>query len=164
MGDPKMAEANPTPCALCPWRLDNQDKRHPHGFYAKANLRRLWAQLRRGERMTCHPTDPRMAEFTGYEGTENSHCTRECTGSLVLVQREFMRLQASIKAHAARGLKLYRQAHPAGLTTDGARCTLARAMFCYPGELPMAKPNLNQPGIGHQPLAPWVPETEGKTL
>jgi hypothetical protein len=28
------------------------------GWYTKANLQRLWAGMRRGEDMTCHPTDP----------------------------------------------------------------------------------------------------------
>lgn len=55
----KVAEASTAgPCAQCPWRTSNQGKRHPDGWYTKANLRRLWAGLRRGERMTCHPTDP----------------------------------------------------------------------------------------------------------
>lgn len=46
------------PCVHCPWRAANQGKPHPGGWYTKANLQRLWAGMRRGGDMTCHPTDP----------------------------------------------------------------------------------------------------------
>ena len=47
-----------SPCQACPWRVENHGKRHPDGWYTKANLRRLWSGIRRGEEMSCHPTDP----------------------------------------------------------------------------------------------------------
>lgn len=57
-------------CLACPWRLSNQGRPTPGGWYTRRNLDRLWAGLRRGTRMSCHPTDPRMAELAedGYAG------------------------------------------------------------------------------------------------
>ncbi len=54
-------------CAACPWRTTNHGRRHPDGWYTKANLKRLWAGLRTGEAtgMTCHPTDPVNPAPTG---------------------------------------------------------------------------------------------------
>jgi hypothetical protein len=87
--------AAPHPCAECPWRTENHGREERHGFYGPENLRRLWDGLRDGERMTCHPTDPAMAEFAGYESTAHRRRTRECAGALVLIQRELMRLNAA---------------------------------------------------------------------
>jgi hypothetical protein len=159
--------ANPKPCAQCPWRLANQGTPHPHGFYTKANLRRLWGGLKRGERMTCHPTDPEMAEFEGYEKTADREVTHECAGALIIVQREFMRAQRAMQEADAEGkrdgLKRYRAAHPKGLMRDGVFAVVERAMFGGSAldRLAMAKPDLNEPGIGHPDLVAWDPTTEG---
>lgn len=158
----EMAPACPKPCAQCPWRLSNQGQRHPHGFYTKTNLRRLWTGLRDGERMTCHPTDPEMAEFEGYEGTAERHVTHECAGSLILVQREMMRAQAAMAEADAEGmrdgLKRYRKLSPRGLTRDGIQVHFWNAMVTMPGGLKVAKPNLGDETIGYEPLAPWSPD------
>lgn len=68
-------QAAPHACSACPWRLANQGKRHPDGWYAKANLSRLWSRLRRGEAMSCHPSDPNnevseKAQALGLQGRE----------------------------------------------------------------------------------------------
>lgn len=162
MADRKaMKAACPKPCAQCPWRIENQGTPHPHGFYAKANLRRLWAGLKSGERMTCHPTDPEMAEFEGYEGTAERHVTHECAGALVVIQREMMRVQASMDEASAEGkrdgIARYRRQHPKGLTRDGVFAHFSASVMVMPGELPMARPNLGDPAIGYEPLAAWDP-------
>lgn len=85
----------PQPCAECPWRLSNHCREHEHGFYDDDNRERLWAGLRSGEApgMTCHPTDPDMAEFEGYEKTATRVVTYECAGAVVLIQRELAIIQ-----------------------------------------------------------------------
>lgn len=110
-------------CADCPWRVSNRGRRNEHGFYTAKNLRRLWAGMRNGERMTCHPTDPRMAEYEGYEKTEDAPVVRECAGSLLLKAREVTLLN-SIAAKIPEGkkvdvMKLYKAVSPMGLTRRG---------------------------------------------
>lgn len=171
----QVSQATLKPCAQCPWRTANQGRRHPGGWYTKANLRRLWAGLRRGVDMTCHPTDPDN-EVTdemvaqGVKRPPETARTNECAGALVLKQREFMRYQALVDAYPdetpAQIMRRYRQAHPRGLTRDGLVQVLSRAMFDgtpMGARLPMAKPNLNQQGIGHPDLVPWTPG-EGNRL
>jgi hypothetical protein len=112
--------------------------------------------MRRGERMTCHPTDPRMVEWPGYEGTGNSREVRECAGALILQQREFEVCQSDYKANVAQ----YRRERSMGLTKDGLRAILHRALFgATPlgGGLPMASVNLNDPDTYHEPLGEWEP-------
>ncbi len=156
MADP----AAPTPCLHCPWRPSNQGKRHPDGWYTKANLQRLWAQLRRGELMSCHPTDPGnpvsdAAQKAGYRPAPAHSRVRECTGALVIQQREFMLLQDRYNAN----LGIYRRERPRGLTRDGIMALLERAVF---GGSPfgagpaLTRPNLNQDDVG----VPWMDWTE----
>lgn len=155
--------ANPKACADCPWRLSNHGGRHQHGFFTKRNLARLWAGLRRGERMSCHPTDSRMAEFEGYEQTGEREVTHECTGALIVVQREFMRYQEILEQHpeadAREVMRLYREQRPGGLTRDGLVQVLERAMFggTALGGIVMARPNLNDCEVGYEPLGTWKP-------
>lgn len=157
------AESQTTqPCAHCPWRTANQGKKpDPYKFYTLTNLRRLWGGLKRGERMTCHPTDPAMAEFEGYEKTAARKVTNECAGALVLIQRELQRAQDAMEAADAEGkrdgIRRYRRAHPKGLTRDGVAAHFQSMMF---GSNPltglnMPKVNLNEPGIGHPDLEAW---------
>lgn len=148
------------PCKACPWRLTNQGKRHPDGWYTKANLARLWARLRRGEDMSCHPTDPNnpvseQAQTQGYRPAPDHARIRECTGSLILRQREVVLLDTTFAANPTA----YRRARPFGLTRDGIAAVITRAAFggTIIGGPPMPRPNLNEPDIGHQPLGEWTP-------
>lgn len=155
------APANRKPCKDCPWRTSNlKRKPDPHKFYTLANLRRLWKGLRDGERMTCHPTDPEMAEFEGHEKTAERPVTHECTGALIVQQREVMRFQEC--CHEAEedgkkdGFQRYRRKYPKGMTRNG----LAEVAFTFVsgggfGGMPMAKPDLNQTDVQHPDLVPW---------
>src|SRR4051812_5213451 len=94
--------AGPKPCAQCPWRLANQGCDHPEfgpDAYGKRNLGRLWAGLRDGKRMSCHPSvEPSLvrARLTGLSRR------RECAGALILVQRELARYEhCAAEAEAA---------------------------------------------------------------
>lgn len=162
-----VTKATLKPCKDCPWRASNfKRKPDPHKFYTLANLRRLWRGLRNGERMTCHPTDPEMAEFEGYEKTADREVTHECAGALILVQRELMRFQAEFPSGglepspqtSKEALRAYREHHPKGLTKVGLYRHMMTAVF---GGTPltgnvMAKPNLNTEGIAHPDLVPWT--------
>lgn len=154
-------QAAPKPCSHCPWRIENQGKRHPGGWYTKANLRRLWAKLRRGESMTCHPTDPANPLPEGWPAPPPAARTLECAGSLILQQREFMRFQECMvgSADSKETWRKYRARHPRGLTLEGMGRVLERAMFGGTpiGGLKMRRPNLEEPGIGHPDLTPWTP-------
>lgn len=158
----KMLPANPHPCADCPWRVSNRGRRNKHGFYTKINLRRLWTGLREGERMTCHPTDPDMAEFEGYEETAVRQRTHECAGALTLVQRELAIFAHCVKqaeaVGAKDGLKRYRKLRPRGLTRNGIAAHVAAAIR-YPGTLEARVMDLRANlDIEHEPLGPWNPE------
>lgn len=156
---PNMSRGPVTPaasaaCKQCPWRLSNQGTRHPDGWYTKANLRRLWSKLRRGDSMTCHPTDPANPIPEGARPVPEGTTTRECTGALVLQQREFMVVQAHLTADPPGGLGNYRRERPSGLTKIGAVAVMEEAVFGGP------RPNLGDPDIGYEPLAwphPMVP-------
>jgi hypothetical protein len=146
-----VAPAGPIPCQACPWRTTNHGKRHAGGWYTAANRRRLWNGLRRGERMSCHPTDPRNPVLAGHTPTPAHAQTRECTGALILQQRELMRFQ-----ECDSDLATYRRRHPMGLLRGGLLTIVERAIF---GGTPvdgrvMSRPDLNQP-VSHPPLGDW---------
>ena len=152
------APASPAPCVHCPWRPSNQGKRHPDGWYTAANLRRLWAQLRRGELMSCHPTDPanpvsERAQAGGYRPAPPHSQVRECTGALVIAQREFMTLQDGYHGDLAR----YRRERPKGLTRTGVMAILERFVFSGGplGGTAMTRPPLEQDDV----RVPWLPWT-----
>jgi hypothetical protein len=165
--DGKVVPTTGTPCSKCPWRTANQGTPHPHGFYTKANLRRLWGGMRKGVRMTCHPTDPRMAEFEGYEGTAKAPETRECAGALILIQREMDRVQDAMRAAEADGTKdgvaRYRAENARGLSRDGIVAHFEAAVFGgipMIGGLKMGAVDLNHPDIGYDQLEPWTPKQQ----
>lgn len=122
-------EAMAKPCPDCPWRKSNQGKPHPHGWYSRRNLRRLWAGLRSGKApgMTCHPTDPDNLVPEGHRGAPEGSRPKECAGALLLVQRELRKLEKTPE----RYLKENRD----GLTRSGVafwaleRCVLANTPF-----------------------------------
>jgi hypothetical protein len=147
------------PCAACPWRRSNLGKPSPlvenqkYRWYTAANLKRLWAQLRKGDPMTCHPTDPMMRQATGNYVKDHT-VTYECTGAVILQQREFQYLSDIIERGGS--IKDYRRQHPRGLTADGAECLLARLIW---GGTPLARrmgrPNLNEPDVQYAQLGVW---------
>jgi hypothetical protein len=158
-----LVRASPRPCAQCPWRTRNQSRRDRHGFYRLENLRRLWEGLRDGERMTCHPTDPDMAEFAGYEQTAGAQKTCECAGALVVIQRELTRLDAAYRRAKERrrtsGLGDYLEiVGPFALTREGAAAHVfamlaGRTPLC--GGVDVRHVDLNEPGIGVPGLPTW---------
>ncbi|MDA4131846.1 MAG: hypothetical protein OK454_01795 [Thaumarchaeota archaeon] len=80
------------PCQQCPWRLANQGKKHKHAFYTKANLRRLWGQIRRGGgAQSCHLTDPSHPDHID-AGAKPGAKAQECPGSVIVVLREVTKM------------------------------------------------------------------------
>lgn len=166
----KVETATAKACAACPWRLANQGKRTPDGWYTKANLQRLWSKLRRGEAMTCHPTDPSnpVSERQQQAGHKPANCetpTRECAGALTLVQREFMVVQDYLERHDEfnEGMAAYRRDRPRGLTRDGIAEVISRAVYAgvpVVGGAPMPKPDLSNAELGYPPLDGWEPALE----
>lgn len=124
----------------------------PHGFYSRKNLARLWKGLRSGARMSCHPTDPRMAEFEGYESLAEREVAHECAGALVLAQRELMTFQDVVHADPhGNSLKTYRAKRPNGLTRIGLVAIVERSMLggTVFDPVKMALPDLRDPEIGY---------------
>jgi hypothetical protein len=156
--DPSSAD----PCVHCPWRLSNQGKPHPDGWYTRGNLARLWSGLRHGEAMSCHPTDPgnvvsEAAQAAGYRPAPPGTEPQECRGAVILQQRE-MHLLCDDGAYA-NNVKAYRKGRPAGLLRDGISVIAARLVFGgvpFLGGRKMARPNLNHPDVGYHRL-PWEP-------
>lgn len=141
----------PKPCAHCPWRLSNAGRENQHGFYSPGNLRRLWNGLRKGNRMTCHPTDPRMSDFAGYEGTADREVTHECAGAAIMAQRELHHFHQCSKAAAAEGksdaLARYKRLRGRGaMTQEGLAHGLATRQM-----------DLNEPDVGYVGLPAWEP-------
>ena len=112
------------PCEHCPWRISNHGKRTPWGFYTKANLKRLWHQIRtggRGEggRQSCHPTDPSHPDHIA-AGAKAGAEAQECPGSVILVFREFEKLQACGNGVITpEAITVYQRQHRDGLTKSG---------------------------------------------
>jgi hypothetical protein len=141
--DKRTEKPTAEPCKACPWRIDNHGKRHPDGWYTKANRTRLWSGLRRGEQMSCHPTDPRnpvseRAQKVGYSPAPDASQVRRCAGGEILQQRE-LQLISDMKGD----VPAYREARPGGLTKDGIGEVLSSHMF---GQT--LKVDLNAP-VGH---------------
>lgn len=144
-------EAMTSPCSACPWRKSNQGKSHPHGWYSKANLRRLWAGLRTGEApgMTCHPTDKENPIPDGTKPVPDNVERHECAGAILLVIRE-LRL---IEKDPALYIKILSRTR-IGLTKDGiawwgiARCSLANTPLGGPS-FPVIEedPDIARPGV-----------------
>lgn len=150
----RVKPANPSPCAACPWRTENHGKRHPHGWYTSKNRQRLWSKLRRGDGMTCHPTDPENPLPTGSKPVPNGVTTHECAGALILQLRE---LEKCLKLGKITD---YLAAFKRGLTKVGLAVIGERLAF---GGIPMigglavSKLDLNE-GVSHSPLGEWEPK------
>jgi hypothetical protein len=141
--------------------------KHPGGWYTKKNLARLWAKLRHGESMSCHPTDPRHIDGRPDEQAPEPGKTTECAGALVLQQREMHRFQGACRAAEAEGkkdgLKRYSAQHPRGLTRHGCARMYERAVFRgtnFAG-VDMSLLNLNEDGIDYPPLGKWAIGRDG---
>jgi hypothetical protein len=148
----RVEPACPVPCKHCPWRLANQgSKPDPHKFYTPGNLAQLWRGLRSGARMSCHPTDPRMAEFEGYEALADRESTHECAGALVIVQREWMVFQGMCVAGNKKALQVYCRARPNGLTREGLIALMERAMLggTVLNPVAMSRPDLGDAEVGY---------------
>lgn len=149
-----------SPCAQCPWRTSNHGKRHPDGWYTKANRQRLWAGLRRGDPMTCHPTDPENPVPLGTRAVPETVQTKECAGAIILQQREVWYWQHLFKGD----FQVYRKARPFGLTRDGLAAMVSRLIF---GGVPVvggpaiSRPNLNEP-VSHPPLGVWEEQSHDR--
>lgn len=75
-------------CGQCPWRRENQRKKHKFGFYSMVNLKRLWGQIRKGGGVqSCHLTDPSHPDHVAV-GAKEGASARECPGSVIVVLRE----------------------------------------------------------------------------
>lgn len=170
--DRPVAPAADTPCPGCPWRTSNHGRRSMKvagvqvgGWYTKANLRRLWAGLRRGVMMTCHPTDPRNPVLPGKAPTPEHVTTRECAGAHLLLQREMEIAQRLVRIDPDRNnVAEYRRVRPAGLTRDGLAAYMHRLVF---GGTPLGgrkppTPNLNQACSTGNDRLPWPITLEGE--
>jgi hypothetical protein len=105
--------------------------------------------MRRGERMSCHPTDPRSVPKAAALAE-----THECAGALVLIQREIVKLSEFPGPHAFR---LYRKAHPRGLTKEGVAVFISRTKLAnmpIVGGPKMPLLDLMTP-VSHPPLGDW---------
>jgi hypothetical protein len=107
------------PCNQCPWRLENQGKRHSHSFYTKKNLTRLWNLLRRGGApQSCHMTDPSHPDHLAV-GCKETAEARECPGSVILVLREVRQMADENNVVKAKRIEEYRRSRKRGLTQAG---------------------------------------------
>lgn len=158
------ADQRSEPCRGCPWRTSNHGKRHPDGWYTAANRRRLWAGMRRGEDMSCHPTDSDnpvsdRAQDAGYRAAPDGAEVKECIGAHILRQREVMIFQDDYGCD----IRAYRRARPKGLTREGLAAVVMRAAFGGApliGGRPLPKPNLNAVDVSHPDLGAWTPREE----
>lgn len=107
------------PCEHCPWRLSNQGKKTPWGFYTKTNLRRLWNQIRSGgAEQSCHPTDPGHPDHIA-AGAKPGATPRECPGSVILVMREIYSMRDETGTVTPETTKRYLQTRKKGLKKTG---------------------------------------------
>ncbi|MCI0526393.1 MAG: hypothetical protein L0Y56_02925 [Nitrospira sp.] len=113
-----MTEAKTTPCEQCPWRLTNHGKKHKFGFYTKANLRRLWKQIRGGGGVqSCHLTDPSHPDHIAVGAKEGAQA-QECPGSVIVVLKEVKKM-AVAGVVTGDGTKRYLKTRKRGLTKAG---------------------------------------------
>lgn len=159
MAENKVEVCAKEPCPDCPWRISNRRRRSPvlvegqaYGWFSQKNQQRLWAALRRGEAMTCHPTDPNHHE------NSSELQVRECAGAVILQQRELMIVQALMKQNEdkpGRAWGLYLIHRPLGLTKEAAFQLMWNAVY---GSVPLlggrdvGKPDLNNEDVGHRRL------------
>lgn len=121
-----MKENCEKPCPQCPWRLENQGKKHFGHFYTKVNLTRLWNQIRKGgAAQSCHLTDPSHPDHIAAGASEHAKI-KECPGSVILVLREFKLLADSTGHIGETGLFNYLKTRKKGLTKQGILWLVSR--------------------------------------
>lgn len=117
-----------TPCAECPWRVDNVGRPVPEkyaGTYARDQRVALWAELRDPVVQECHMgagdgdafphgKDPVWIE-AGFAPIPEHARSRECAGALIAVRREVARMLTFPSWDA------YNKAHPLGFTKGAAK-------------------------------------------
>lgn len=152
MSSPKSGENAKRPCTQCPWRLSNQGKPHPYGFYTKANLRRLWNEVRGGGKaQSCHLTDPSHPDHI-LVGAKLGAKAQECPGSVILVMREVGRMATPEGVVNDEGVKLYLATRKKGLKKSGIlywlvqRIQMANVRFF--GGSPLPEVDDSDPEIG----------------
>lgn len=108
-----------TPCEQCPWRLSNHGKRNFGSFYTKANLKRLWNQIRGGGKpQSCHLTDPSHADHIT-AGAKPGNTPHECPGSVILINREFRLMPNADNVVTPESIDHYLKTRRDGLTRQG---------------------------------------------
>lgn len=147
------------PCRTCPWLTVNHGRNpDPDGWFTTTNRRRLWRGLRGGQPMSCHRTDPNLliserAVEAGFRPVPEGTTPRECTGALILIQRELQELVDAGQVRAYQGKR------PGGLTRSGIQALLARYLLGGVIELPMSTPDLNAPVSHGFGALDWTPRT-----
>lgn len=148
---PMPQPACPRPCKECPWLTENHGKPHADGWYTKKNRSRLWnGGLKHGDSMSCHKTDPNNPVPEGTQPVPEGTPVHECTGALVLQQKEIMLFQRCCDEARAvgdvDGFKRYRAAGGT-MTRQGILIVVERFLFggSALGGLKMSRPNLNEP-------------------
>lgn len=75
-------------CETCPWLIKNHGKPHPHHWYAKWNIRRLWNGIRNGKAagVTCHASDPKAPAYGGHNIRASSQ-PHPCAGAILYLSK-----------------------------------------------------------------------------
>jgi len=93
-----------------------------------------------------------MAVFSGYEALAERDTINECTGALVVVQREWMVFQGMCEADPkGKTLQQYRKLRPNGLMRSSLIALMERAVFggSVLNPVAMSRPNLGDVKIGY---------------
>ena len=121
----------------------------------------MWSGIRRGEDMSCHPTDPsnpvsERAQEKGYRAAPEHAQVRECAGAVILAQREMQVASDLADAQPDADLgALYAQHRPGGMTREGLLSWFAR-LVTWPGDVPMRRDhNLHEPVATADPRLEW---------
>lgn len=153
----RRAPCNPKACSGCPWRVSVRQQAEagtrpdPHGFYG----------LRKGDApgMSCHPTDDRMGEFDGYAPPAGAEF-RECTGSLIVMQREMRLLEAEMADRSLRnpiGDYQRKRGRGGALTRSGIAAFMERLLFGGGYDAV----DLDDVDVQHPFVPDWVPGIRG---
>lgn len=146
------------PCEQCPWRLANQGTKHPLGFYTRANLRRLWNQLRGGGRpQSCHLTDPTHPDHVA-AGAKPGARPKECPGSVIVIKRELLKMANGASVLTPSHVDVYLAANRNGLTKRGILYWAVERIACagvpFFGGEPLPEVDVEDSSIGLPPLRP----------